>query len=179
MSTSTVVSERERAKRIIADIIREAGGVVTSKAELVRLYWRAHLAYAESQPGYLSIWPLRKTADGPTIQEADLLLGELVAEGMLRIDDLHSGVSGLRLHLTNQSATDETLLTDAVEAIQQAVEHSDEFPDLADYTALRCWNAAAEGEELNIYLDVIPPAEYADRKQRLDEMATVLKEVCR
>jgi hypothetical protein len=87
MSTSAIVSERELAKQIIAEIIRQAGGVLSSKTELLRVYWRAHLIYAESQPGYLSFWPLLKTAAGPVIQDADLLLAELVAEGTLRIDE--------------------------------------------------------------------------------------------
>lgn len=171
MTTSTIVSERERARHIIAEIIRAAGGVVTSKSELVRLFWRAHLVYAESQPGYLSFWPLLKTATGPAIQEADLLLGELVATGELRINDLRgNGVAGLRLELADHEAP-HALPNDALEAIRQAVAHSDEPPDLVNYTALRCWNESAEGEELNIYLDAIPDGEYADRKQELESMA--------
>lgn len=169
MSTVTIVSERERAKQIIAEIVRAAGGILTSKTELVRAYWRAHLVFAESQPGYLSFWPLVKTPAGPAIHDADRLLGELVADGILQIDETEAG-GGLRLELTDLVGE---LPTESVEAIEKAVSQPGEPVDLTDYRSLRSWNAASDGEELNIYVDVIPDAEYAERKQRLEALAAV------
>jgi hypothetical protein len=153
------------------------GGLI-SKTDLLRIFWRAHLIYADVQPGYLSFWPLLKTAAGPAIQDVDRLLGELVADGTLAIDETSTGgVSSLRLEPTDQCAAGEALPADAVEAIQQAVALRDAPPNLAqDYAALRSWNEAVEGEELNIYLDVIPAGEYAERKQRLEDMASVLND---
>lgn len=177
MSTATVVSERERAKQIIAEIIRVAGGMLTSKTELVRAFWRAHIVFAESQPGYLSFWPVLKTPAGPAIKDVDRLLGELVAAGILRIDEPKgNGVAGFRLELSGQPGPGE-IADEAVEAIGQAVAHPAEPIDLADYCSLRSWNAASDGDELNIYVDVIPEAEYADRKRRLLEMDAVLNSV--
>jgi hypothetical protein len=78
-------------------------------------------------------------------------------------------------HCRVAKPTTARLPSDAVEAIRQAVAVRDEPPDLADYRSLRSWSEAADGEELNIYLDVIPEDEYADRKRRMREMSTVLQ----
>lgn len=175
MSTATVVSERERAKQIIAEIIRAAGGMLSSKTELVRVYWRAHLVFAESRPTYLSFWPLLKTAAGPAIKDVDRLLGELVADGILEIDEAKTdGATGLQLKLTGQPAPGE-IAAEAFEAIEKAVAQRAQPIDLADYRSLRCWNEASDGGELNIYLDLIPEAEFADRKQRLQHLASALR----
>jgi hypothetical protein len=174
MSTVIVASERDRAKQVIAEIIRAAGGMLTSKSELVRVYWRAHLVFAESQPGYLSFWPVLKTPAGPVIKDVDRLLGELVADGILQIDEPSGkGVAGFQLELSGQPAPGE-IADEAVEAIEKAVAHPVEPIDLADYHSLRSWNDASDGDELNIYVDVIPDDEYADRKRRLEEMAALL-----
>lgn len=174
MPTTTALSQKERAKQIIAEIIRVAGGKLASKAELVRTYWRAHLIFAESQPGYLSFWPLSKTPAGPMIKNLDRLLGELVADETLQIDETTAdGVTALRLKLAVDAAAGE-LPQEALAAVETAVRHPGEPLDLSDYRTLRSWNEAADGEELNIYLDAIPQAEYAERKERLGGLAAAL-----
>lgn len=175
MSTSTVASEKERGKQVIGEIIRQMGGRLTSKAAIVQAYYQAHLAYAESQAGYLSLWPLVKQPTGPSIKNLDNLLGEMVAEGMLRIDDTSTnGASAMQLEL-NELRPDDRLGAEAQEAIRVATATTESLPDIRDFRTLRSWNTAAIGDEMNIYLDSIPDAEFATRQDRLQSMSATLK----
>src|SRR5262245_32884077 len=76
-------SERERAKEIIVEIIRRAGGRFRKKTNLFKAYYHAHLHFSKNNPGYLSSWPIVKMPQGPGIHDADLLIAELVDEGVI------------------------------------------------------------------------------------------------
>ncbi|MBP87557.1 MAG: hypothetical protein CMJ64_12665 [Planctomycetaceae bacterium] len=60
-------AEKDRAKRIIIEIIRQADGSFERKTNLYKAFYHAHLKYAADNPGYLSKWPIVRMPRGPGI----------------------------------------------------------------------------------------------------------------
>ena len=83
--------ETKRAKKIIVELVRQAGGQFQNKTNLFKAFWKAHLAYAANQPGYLSTWPIVRMPNGPGIDDFDTLLSEMLADGWLTIDEVPIG----------------------------------------------------------------------------------------
>ena len=73
------MANRDRAKKVIVEIIRQAGGELTATARLYKAFYFAHLYYAETAPGYLSDWPIVKMPTGPGIHSCGGLVLELVS----------------------------------------------------------------------------------------------------
>ena len=70
--------ELDRAKQVLVELIRAAGGEWTGKTRLYKAYYLAHFYYAETEPGYLTNWAVVKMPYGPGIECGDELLNELV-----------------------------------------------------------------------------------------------------
>jgi hypothetical protein len=58
----------DRAKRVLVDLIRAAGGEWRRKTRLYKAYYLAHLFYAEAETGDLTNWPVVKMPYGPGIE---------------------------------------------------------------------------------------------------------------
>lgn len=173
MVTTIQTAEKERVKQIVAEIVRQAGGVLLNKTRLAEAFWRAHLIFAESQPGYLSFWPILKGEDGPVIDQIDTILGELVVERALQIEPVRSAdLQAFRFRITDQPTPGEPVSPEAAAAIEQAVAciQRDELPSASSHG----WREAAAGEEINIYLDLIPEHEYEARKAKTQRLASAL-----
>ena len=82
------MSDKNRAKQIIVEIVRQAGGVLDNKTNLFKAFYRAHLKFAESNPGFLSTWKIVRMPNGPGIHRFEVLLGELIADGYLEVDEV-------------------------------------------------------------------------------------------
>ena len=157
--------EKELAKQIIAEIIRQAGGTLDNKTNLYKAFYHAHLHYAENQPGYLSAWPIVRMPRGPGIHNFDLLLGELMAEGKVETKQVDwAGRTGFRFTLCAPAAQPNRLPEGAIQAIahgvQQVVGKSAEQVSREAHEMSRAWRNSQDGEELNIYTDTIPEDEY-------------------
>ena len=50
--------DTDRAKRVLVELIRAAGGEWTGKTRLYKAYYLAHLYYAETESGFLTNWPV-------------------------------------------------------------------------------------------------------------------------
>jgi len=168
-----------RAKQVLVELIRAAGGEWTGKTRLYKAYYLAHLYYAETEPGYLTNWPMVKMPYGPGIECGDELLNELVLSGVL--SRKHTAVgpyTAIGYRLTGKPLPGEAVSEQAVCAIEQAVNFVREkgAAELSDLTHefSRSWNSAQEGQELNIYVDQIPDDEFAAREQRLSTLKTEL-----
>ena len=59
------VRDKEVAKQVILEIIRQAGGVLNYKTSLFKAFYHAHLHFAETQSGYLSTWPIVACREAP------------------------------------------------------------------------------------------------------------------
>ena len=178
---SQVVPEKELAKEIIAEIIRQAGGAFDNKTNLYKAFYYAHLQYAETQPGYLSNWPIVRMPRGPGIHNFDVLLGELMAEGKVETKQIDlEGRSGFRFTLCEGPSEGNLLPEGSSEAIAFAVDQvrgkSAEEVSRETHETSRAWRNARDGEELNIYIDSIPEEEYQRRMQRMKDSAAVFSD---
>jgi len=171
--------DTRHAKRIILEIIRQAGGVFDNKTNLYKAFYHAHLRFAETQPGYLSTWPIVRMPRGPGVDRFDVLLGELMAEGRVETKEIdHGKHKGFRFVLRGNQPECDDLPEGAVEAIaygvaqvsgKRATRVSEE-----SHEASRAWREAKDGEELNIYPDLLSDEEYQERMERSKTLAVAL-----
>jgi hypothetical protein len=174
------VDSKERAKRVIVEIVRQAGGMLQNRSDLFDAFYHAHLIYAEAHPGYLSTWRMVKAPDGPAIDRVDELLGELVADGFLRDNDLggHYGTS-FPFEFVGDRSLDEKLESEEADAIAAAVKivqgHSGTRVSANPHALSRAWRDAAIGEELAIYCDSVPENEFQERHRSMEIIVAGLK----
>src|SRR5258708_4160827 len=110
------------ADAVILEIIRQADGEWTGKAKLFKVFYFAHLYYANEQPGMLTDWPIARMPQGPGIHNSEALFSDLVNRGLLEIEHVHEGpYPEFRYRLTMHAATVEAPTPDAVCAIKEAV----------------------------------------------------------
>ncbi len=165
--------DRERAKQVIVELIKQAGGELVGATRLHNAFYAAHLYYAEMAPGYLTAWPMIKTPKGPGIADGEKLLQELEAAGTLRTEPGRLGPYPAKKHVLAKKTRAE-LPPVAVQAIKEAIRFVTD-PGMAALSAQsRSWQLAGEGEELNIYIDLIPDDEYEARENRLNQIEKVM-----
>ena len=172
--------DRNRAIRIMAEVIRQAGGAITGTTALHDAFYFAHLYYAESEPGYLSDWPIVKMPNGPAIHSGSRLIAEMKEAGILSTDHIQVGpFRAVRLRLCDGALPGEPLQEDAIRAIGRAIElvrhkSTAELHDLIREFS-RSWHSARQREEMCIYIDPIPDDEYESGQARLAEMRAALE----
>ena len=172
------LQDKVRAKRLIVEIICQAGGEFHNKTNLFKAFWMAHLCYAKDIPDYLSFWPIVKMPKGPEIHDFDTLIGELIADGVLEIDEVERGeFSGFIFTLTEKDGSVEALPDNEISAILEGVKFvkgktatnvSDDSHELS-----RSWNSASFGEELNIYVDLLSETEYQSKMDKLRHLTEI------
>jgi hypothetical protein len=176
------VRTKEVAKQVILEIIRQAGGVLNYKTSLFKAFYHAHLHYAETQSGYLSTWPIVRMPRGPGIDRFDALIGELLAEGAVETQQVECGeYEGFQFRLGHVAPRRNVLPSGAAESIaygvQQVARKSATQVSEESHAVSRAWREARDGEELNIYTDLLSPAEYSERMRRASEIAATLQGV--
>jgi len=174
--------EKETAKQVILEIIRQAGGTLNYKTSLFKAFYHAHLHFAENQPGYLSTWPIVRMSRGPGIDQFDVLIGELLAEGAIETQQIECGdYEGFQFRIGKSTSRRNVLPPGAIDSIAYGVQQvkgktakqvSDE-----SHAVSRAWRESRDGDELNIYTDLLGPAEYEDRKRRASQIAASLQGV--
>lgn len=167
--------ETKRAKKIIVELVRQAGGQFQNKTNLFKAFWKAHLAYAANNPGYLSTWPIVRMPNGPGIEDFDTLLGEMLEDGWLTIDEVQVGQFWAMAFKLGPNCPPPSLPSGAIQAIKAGAEAVDGKTAAAvsddSHRQSRVWREAKDGEELDIYLDLIPD----DERARLEADLAVLK----
>jgi len=176
------IRAKEVAKQVILEIIRQAGGVLNYKTSLFKAFYHAHLHYAETQSGYLSTWPIVRMPRGPGIDRFDVLLGELLAEGAVETHQIECGeYEGFQFRLGHRAARHNMLPPGAAQSIGYAVQQvaGKSATQVSDesHAVSRAWRDARDGEELNIYTDLLSPAEYSERMKRASEISATLQGV--
>jgi hypothetical protein len=169
------MTERAKAKRVIAEIIRQAGGKFTGKTRLYKAFYVAHLLFAEHDRGYLTAWPIVRMPHGPGIDCGDELITELELSGILeRKQEPEGPWQTARYELTRAGRSEGKLSAAETRAIKEAVEFvgSKTATELSDLTHefSRSWLEARDGQPLNIYIDIIPDDEYETREREIDAL---------
>src|SRR3974390_425277 len=117
------MTERTKAKHVITEIIRQAGGKFTGKTRLYKAFYVAHLLFAEREAGYLTVWPVVRMPHGPGIDCGDELLAELELSGIVDRKQMPEGPwQTTRYELTRKGRGEEKLSAGATRAIKEAVE---------------------------------------------------------
>jgi hypothetical protein len=162
-----------RAKHVLVELIRAAGGEWTGLTKLYKAFYLAHLYYAGSEPGYLTNWPIVRMPNGPGVESGDELLNELVLAGIITRESAKIGPYPTTTYrVTTKKLPGRLLKNDALKAIRSAVKFVEEktATELSEITHeySRSWNAARDGQTLNIYIDQIDDEEFSRREQDLD-----------
>jgi hypothetical protein len=164
--------DKIRAEQVIYEIIRQMRGELVGKTKLFKAFYFAHLIYAENSTGFLSEWPIVRMPHGPGIHASSELERDLVDAGAITKEDIKVGPFPTVLYkIAGGTCPGGTLPEPAVAAIQKAVSfvRDKSAAELSELTHehSRSWNQALDGDELNVYIDMIPDDEYESRKRRL------------
>lgn len=150
---------REAAKLVIRDIVAAAGGRLAGKTRLFKAFYAAHLYYWRGGNGVLTDYPIVRMPRGPGIDDGEELLLELEREGFLRIGSQPCGPFEETVYESVGQADFEPddprfrAAQDAAKWVRDktAVELSAETHEFS-----RSWNESSDGDEMNIYLDLVP-----------------------
>lgn len=169
------MSERTKAKRVILELIRQAGGEFVGMTRLYKAFYVAHLLYAENEPGFLTTWPIVRMPHGPGIESGEDLLVELELTGLLDVERVREGPwTTARYKLTDRGLASQPLDPAEQRAVREAVEfvQSKSAVEVSELTHehSRSWLAARDGQVLNIYIDMIPDDEFRRRERELDAL---------
>lgn len=172
--------DKDRAKRLILEILRQAGGSL-GKTLLFKAFWIAHLHYYKNAPGYLTDWPIVRMPRGPGIDKGDKLIRELAQSGAIRQEHERKGpYTEIKCQLTDQPIEAE-LPEAAIAAIKSAVEDVKSYSAAAisewSHEFSRAWNSMPDGAELDIYSDLIPDDIFDERQKQLTELKRTYEEL--
>jgi hypothetical protein len=172
---------KEQAKRVLLEIIRQAGGTI-GKTNLFNAFWIAHLYYSKTARGYLTDWPIVRLPNGPGIDRADELVRELLASGSITSHHVPCGpFTEMNYQLASQ-AIGEDLSGEAIQAIQAALKDVQQHRHNGGLSAWsqdvsRSWKTTPNGLELDIYSDLIPDDVYEERQRQLVQMKKDLEDL--
>ena len=174
-------AEKDRAKAILLEIIRLAGGRLEGRTRLSQMFYFAHLIYAKREPDYLSMWPIIRTPQGPGVSQIALLIGELADEGLLISSRTSVGPFHATELRTTQDRIPPQMSLEAIEAIRDAVKFctGKSAAELSELTRehSHSWKAASDGDELTIYVDLLSEEEYQRRIENVSELSESLRSV--
>lgn len=150
--------EKQRAKEVLLEIVRNSlANTMRGKVRFYKTFYYAHLYYAKEGFGVLSDWPIVRMPMGPGVHDFDLLIKELEKEGTITVGSYDTGPhTGIMFQAEDGEST---LDENCQKAIRDAVtftfgRSSTELSDITHEYSLS-WNETPDGEELNIYRDVI------------------------
>jgi hypothetical protein len=172
---------KERAERVILEIIRQAGGNI-GKTNLFNSFWIAHLYYFKAARGYLTDWPIVQMPHGPGIDRADELVRELIARGSITGSHIPCGpYTEITYQLTGKPIGDD-LPAEAIQAIQTALQDVQQprhngTVSTWSHDFSRSWKTTPNGLELDIYSDLIPDDVYEERQRQLVQMKKDLEDL--
>jgi hypothetical protein len=162
-----MIPKKERAEQIILEILRQAGETGLGRGKLYKAFWLAHLFYALTNRGYLSDWRIVRMPRGPGVDQGEHLIRELVAAGKAyQVEEWAGPFRELRCRCS-LTANAPLLSDEARDAIKKAYEFVKDktAAELSEYSHAysRSWRQNVDGNELDIYSDLIPEDEYAER----------------
>lgn len=169
------MTEKTKAKLVLAEIIRQSGGELVGKTRLYKAFYIAHLIYAEQTLGFLSAWPIVRMPHGPGVDCGDELISELIVSRVLERETVSEGPwSTSKFKIASSDLPGDELTADEFDAIKQAAHfvQSKTATELSDLTHehSRSWISACDGEHLNVYNDMIPDDEFEEREHAIEAL---------
>jgi hypothetical protein len=169
-----------QAKEVICQIIAAAGGELHRKVALFKAFYYAHLYYWSEAQGTLTDYPIVRTPQGPGIENASQLLEELEQEGRISMRKEQYGPYAEVVYALARPYT-----VDPANPRYKAVEKAVKFIEGKSAAELnaetleysRSWQTASDGEELDIYIDLLDEKEFLSLKQRLQETEEMVNRV--
>ena len=164
--------DRLQARRVIFEIVSQNGGAFRNKVNLFKAFWQSHLAYARGGHGYLSGWPIVRMPMGPGIDDFGDLLADLLRDGLLEVDDVPVGnYSALLFRIPDDAPAVPPMSPAEVEAVGAGLHYAADksasaVSEMSHHS--RAWQTARNGQEMNVYLDLIP-ADALDAEQEAAE----------
>ena len=159
---------RHRAKDVICGLVRACRLThpyprKPSLLWLDRAFYLAELFYYNADSCFLSCWPMIRGFHGPGIEDRFDLIEELVEEGRLTVEYFDDGPFKCVQLLAPRDTTGHPLSDLATDIIRLTVAFMRERGD-AEVARLigefaRSWHEAEPGEELHMFLDVMPDDE--------------------
>jgi hypothetical protein len=181
--------DRLGARAVVCAIVQQSASrklekVVVGRDSLVWLFWLAHLYYARKNPGYLTAWPLIRKPWGAEILDLDAILKGLIEDGLVRAERVDYGPIPLTSYVSTGKPLDLELRPQVLDAVREAHSFFTADKDLGapwsrpfPLSFSRAWRITPDGEELNIYLDLIPDDAYEDGRRMLEELSRGLEGV--
>lgn len=170
--------ESDRAKQIILHILKQAGGSL-GKSRLFKAFWLAHLYYAKNNPGYLSGWKIVRLPHGPGIDKGEDLILQLKKSGDVAVEHEPRGPYTEMVCKVSEQSNLKDISEEGTKAIKTAVgvitqlHGSVEQISEWSHEVSRSWMLTPNGEELDIYSDLIPDDVYLERQLNLKELNEV------
>ena len=173
-------TSRQLAKDIIVAILYASGGQLKGKTRLYKAFYFAHLFLFKDTGLLLSDWPIVRMPNGPGIDDGEAIIHELVGDGVIRTGNTGTGPyveTSFKLHGNPRLSLTGAQLV----AIQKAAGYikkktASKLSELThEYS--RSWLDAKNGDELNIYLDVLSEDELAQGRQSIHKLKTIVDEV--
>jgi len=160
------------AKAVIVEIIRQNGGTLNNKTHLFKAFWKAHVAAAQARSRPLTSYPIVRMPRGPGIHKVSVLLGELMAEGVITVDPPDgSQYSSFEFGLLDSGRYADLLSDDDRAAIQLGVAsvRGKTTAQISEesHRDSRSWRSAQDGDELDIDLDAIPEDLYSELTEQV------------
>jgi hypothetical protein len=177
-------TDKRLAERVILEILKQVHDQKgklrgLDRESLTAIFWSAHLYYAKRNPGYLTNWPLLRSRWGVEIKDASALLAELVEEGLLQVEQVERGPFPVAVYCPTGKEDGAELPGAAVQAIRQAWDEASALlPFRCGWPPLysRTWRHTPEGEEMDVYLDLIPEELYEEQRRELEGLRAALSE---
>lgn len=173
-------TSRQEAKRVIALILDESGGEFFGMTKLYKAFYMAHLYYWEAHSGVLTKHPIVRMPHGPGIDRGPELLLEMCESGTIEVSNRPQGPFSESVYrLLVQSAAEGSAEERA--SIRRALD----FISTKSAAALsaethefsRTWQQSADGEEMDIYLDLLTDQEYDANRRSLGEVRTAVDDI--
>jgi hypothetical protein len=173
----------ESAKDLIWYILAVSGGRLEAKTRLYKAFYASHLFCHRLSQGFLTNHPIVHMPHGPGIDDGDELIEALIEDGVLdvsieRPDELFPE-QVFRLHRAyGHSLEPDDLRLEAVAAALRWVNSKTPAELTAEtHEKSRSWNETENGEEMDIYRDLLTDQEIARREKALHEAETMVSAV--
>jgi hypothetical protein len=150
-----------RAKAVICEIIRLAGGSFQNKTNLYKAFWWSHVRYYQiGHVSRLTEWPIARMPEGPGIHRFEDLLAGLLRDRAIRVADLpigdfvasHFVINEPELYGVDFNADEVTAMLAGVE---YAKDKSARQVSSDSHEDSRSWRLGASGRHLDVFIDSV------------------------
>jgi hypothetical protein len=184
LARESAAPDAEAARGVIVEILRQQLDQKESRLsrdDINHVFWLAHLHFARENRGFLTTWPILRIADGVEVFKVDAILTELVDDGLVEVEVIDAGPIPLSRYTCTAAGAARRLPDPASAAVSQALASMKDLCCRGYFrrhgSVSRAWRTTPEGEEMNIYIDLIPDDVYQARQRTLEEMTASSKDL--